>query len=51
VSKLKPVVSEDRPLNPTILGDFELRKAVNSPQSWGAGGAKTLALKLDGLYL
>jgi hypothetical protein len=29
---------EDRPLNPPILGDFELRKVVNSPQSWEAGG-------------
>ena len=37
--KLKLVVSEDRPLNPPILGDFELRKVVNSPQRWGAGGA------------
>ena len=33
-------MSEDRPLNPPILGDFELKKVVNSPQSWGAGGAK-----------
>jgi hypothetical protein len=37
---LKLVVSEDRPLNPPILGDFELKKVVNSPQSWWAGGAK-----------
>ena len=40
MSKLKPVVSEDCPLNPPILGDFELKKVVNSPQSWGAGGAE-----------
>jgi hypothetical protein len=45
--KLKLVVSEDRPLDPPILGDFELRKVVNSPQSWGAGGQKILVLKLD----
>jgi hypothetical protein len=43
-------VSEDRPLNPPILGDFELRKVVNSPKAWpelveglGAGGRKTLS--------
>ena len=40
-SKLKPF--EDRPLNPPILGDFELRKVVKSPQSWGAGGAKNFS--------
>jgi len=26
-----------------ILGDFELRKVVNSPQSWGAGGTKNVS--------
>jgi hypothetical protein len=36
---------ENCPLNPPILGDFELRKVVNSPQSWGAGGAKNLSVQ------
>ena len=43
MSKLKPVVSEDRRLNPPIPGDFELKKVVNSPQTWGAGGAKNFS--------
>jgi hypothetical protein len=44
-SKLKPVVSEDRPLNPPILGDFELEKVTNSSRSWLAGGLKTSVIK------
>jgi hypothetical protein len=34
------VLTFSSPLNPPILGDFELRKVPISPQSWGAGGAK-----------
>jgi hypothetical protein len=45
MSKLKPVVSEDRPLNPPILGDFEFEKVTNSSRSWRAGGIKTSVIK------
>jgi len=45
-------VSEYRPLNPPILGDFELRKVVNSPQIRGAGGAKNFSDQTKrGLFL
>ena len=49
--KLKLVVSEDRPLNPPILGDFELKKVVNFPQSWGAGGAKNFGSQTGRILL
>lgn len=38
-------MSEDHPLNPPILWDFELKKVVNSSQSWGAGGAKNFGFQ------
>jgi hypothetical protein len=34
------------PLNPPILGDFELKKVAISPQIWGAGGARGVLGKM-----
>ncbi|MFM7189463.1 MAG: Eco57I restriction-modification methylase domain-containing protein, partial [Microcystaceae cyanobacterium] len=42
--RLNPVQSEkDGPLNPPILGDLKRLSDRDTPQTWGAGGAKTAA--------
>ena len=40
-------MSEDRPLNPPILGDFKLKKVVTSPQSWGTRRTKNFGSQIE----